>query len=802
MTNASTPQRSFNDLLQTVPRALLVRLNPQLQAGLVHLRTNETERQAWALGKFVALSYGELLELIEQIEPDESPERTGQRVADRVAEAGRDNLATIEALTAPYAASMPAWYPARLLQGWAKTQAGQRATPQTAVHPAAVYLKENATQLAAGDDASHSLRERSLRLQVPVRIDGCPITVGLVTRVDDLAQRLWERTDAKTLEQAVEAVSAALGPSRSEAVMQFVARCAALTLTAEQARQFEYPPEEWAALIAELLGRYGLNAEPIEQALGVVLAQRKVALQIRAVTRALPDKLSDLYPLARRLQRRLKLVVGPTNSGKTYQAIERIKTAGSAVYLGPLRLLALEVRDRLEDEGAPCSLVTGELMQVRAGARCAACTIEMLDFETEFEVAVIDEVQMLADPQRGSAWVQAILGAPAREVWLLGSPEAQDAVEALARYLDEPLEVIHTRRLSELSVHRKATALADVPPQSAVVAFSRQDVLDIAAELQEKRRRTCAVIYGALSPEVRKAQAARFRSGEADVVVATDAIAMGLNLPVKAIYFSTASKWNGHADEPIPHDLVWQIAGRAGRFGHHEKGSVGGLDRETLDFVAKSLSTRPEPVAQFYRHSATWPLVQEVAKHLKTGSLLTILSVFSKDLQLSEDQRFKPGIPAEQMKLAVLLDRYTLALRERFVLSHAPVPFKKDLVAPEFVSFVLAVSQRKPLALDELGRYHAQANEHVHEPAEYAVKMMTLYCWLHYRFPDVFPDMDAALVQIEALNAIITTHLRRTNIRTCAGCGTRLFRKNPFPRCSSCFDKSRRSRPGQYERRR
>ena len=801
MKTRSTPQRLFDDLLQTLPRALLVRLNPQLQAGLVHVRTTEDERRTWALGKFVALSYGELLALVEALEPGEEPEHTGQRVSALVAETGRDNLAAIEALTAPHARSMPAWYPARLLQGWARTQAGQGATPQVAVHPAVVYLKENAVQLAAQDDASRNIRDRRLRLQVPVTIGGCATTVGLSTKIDDLAQQLWERKDAATLELALEQVSAALGPSRSELVTQFVARSPALELTPEQARQFEYPPDEWAALIARLIGTYGLNDEPIEQALQVVLAQRRVELQIRAVTRALPDKLSDLYPLARRLQRRLRLVVGPTNSGKTYQAIERIRTSRSAVYLGPLRLLALEVRDRLEEEGTPCSLITGELMQVREDARCAACTIEMLDFETEHDVAVIDEVQMLADPQRGAAWVQAILGAPAREVWMLGSPEAQDAVEALARYLDEPLEVVHTQRLSELTVNRKATALADVPPQSAVVAFSRQDVLDIAAELQERHKRSCAVIYGALSPEVRKAQAARFRSGEADVVVATDAIAMGLNLPVKAIFFSTATKWNGHEDEPIPHDLVWQIAGRAGRFGHHERGCVGALDRDTLDFVGRSLAKRPEPVAQFYRHSATWPLVQEVSRHLRTSSLLTVLSVFSKDLQLSEDQRFKPGIASEQMKLAVLLDKHELGLRERFVLSHAPVPFRKDLVAAEFVSFVQAVSLRKPMALGELRRYHAQPNEDFHEPAEYAVKMLTLYCWLHYRFPDVFPDMDEALVQIEALNAIIGRHLRRASIRGCAGCGTRLFRNNPHLQCSACFAESRGSRQWQRERR-
>lgn len=128
---------------------------------------------------------------------------------------------------------------------------------------------------------------------------------------------------------------------------------------------------------------------------------------LSGLERALPARIADLYPVARGLRRKLVLIVGPTNSGKTHRALERLKDAESGAYLGPLRLLALEVRDRLESEGFPTSLVTGELRELRdtPRARITAATIEMLDFDTPVDVAVIDEVQMLGDAERGSAWV-------------------------------------------------------------------------------------------------------------------------------------------------------------------------------------------------------------------------------------------------------------------------------------------------------------------------------------------------------------------------------------------------------------
>ena len=132
------------------------------------------------------------------------------------------------------------------------------------------------------------------------------------------------------------------------------------------------------------------------------------------------------FPLARNLQRHIQFNLGPTNSGKTHDALMELQQAKSGVYLAPLRLLAMEIRDRLMEAGVPCNLITGEERQLIPGARHTACTVEMMNPGLEVDIAVIDEIQMLQDEARGSAWTAALIGAPAKQVYVCGS----DAVTA------------------------------------------------------------------------------------------------------------------------------------------------------------------------------------------------------------------------------------------------------------------------------------------------------------------------------------------------------------------------------------
>ncbi|MDE3012418.1 MAG: helicase, partial [Pseudomonadota bacterium] len=501
----------------------------------------------------------------------------------------------------------------------------------------------------------------------------------------------------------------------------------------------------------------------------------------------LPTRLDGFYPKARALKRTLHLVIGPTNSGKTHRALERLQRASSGLYLGPLRLLALEVRDRLLDMGIPTSLVTGELIEEIEDARFISATVEMVDFDREVDVVVIDEVQMLGDEERGSAWLQAILGAPGREVWLLGAPEARAPVMALAEWMNEPVEVTELERLTPFEIQRSATRLADVPAGSAVVAFSRSQVIDIAGELRERFRKTPALVYGALSPEVRREQARQFREGEADVLVCTDAVGLGLNLPIKAMYFSTGVKFNGKQEVPVPRDLVWQIAGRAGRYGMGEDGQVGALNPETLAYVRRALSRRPDPVPIHFRYEANWVIVEALARFLDTDRLAEILFYFWRELALERSREFEPVVPPSQVGLAWRVDRHALDLRVKLMLSRAPVPMVRDETVPEFEMFVASIARKEPVRLASYPMLQAHLQSRDQESAEQSVRLLTLYCWLHYRLPTLFPEFPQAQAEQSTLNDAILAFIGRNRGKKCRECGRSMPWQTRFRLCEPCF---------------
>ena len=513
----------------------------------------------------------------------------------------------------------------------------------------------------------------------------------------------------------------------------------------------------------------------------------KVPPRDRETLAHLPTRLDGFYPKARRMKRKLTLVIGPTNSGKTYRALERLRQADSGLYLGPLRLLALEVRDRLNELGVLTSLVTGELIEEVEGATFTSATVEMIDFENQVDVVVIDEVQMVGDAERGSAWLQAILGAPAREVWMLGSPEAREAVLALAEWMDEPIEVLELERLSALEVMPTHSKLSELPPGSAVVAFSRSQVIDIAGELRERFRRRPALVYGALSPEVRREQARQFREGEADVLVCTDAVGLGLNLPIAAMFFSTGVKYNGKEEIPVPRDLVWQIAGRAGRYGMSETGRVGALSAETLSFVRKSLARRPAAVPIHFRYEANWIIVDALASFLQTDRLADILFYFWRELALERSREFEAVVPPAQAGLAWRVDRYELDLRVKLTLSRAPVPMVRDEAVPEFEHFVASIARQEPVLLSAYPMLQARLQQHSHEHAEQAVKLLTLYAWLHYRLPSLFPEFVEAQAEMAQLNEAILGFIGKNRGKKCRECGKPLDWQTRFRLCEPCF---------------
>lgn len=276
---------------------------------------------------------------------------------------------------------------------------------------------------------------------------------------------------------------------------------------------------------------------------------------------------------AKSLTRKFYIHVGPTNSGKTYDAIEALKKADTGVYLGPLRLLALEMADKLNSAGYPCNFITGEESALVNEARYTASTIEMLNTEKVYDVAIIDEAQLIADKDRGSAWTKAIYCVNAYEVHICIAPEALSLIIDIIESFKAEYTIVDHKRLAKLEFVEHNFSLKKAQPGDAIIAFSKNSVITLAAQL-EKYGISASVIYGALPPEARRNEVYKFETGETDVVVATDAIGMGISLPIKRIIFFETEKFDGHYKRPLTPSEVRQIAGRAGRYGIYDKGEV------------------------------------------------------------------------------------------------------------------------------------------------------------------------------------------------------------------------------------
>ncbi len=276
---------------------------------------------------------------------------------------------------------------------------------------------------------------------------------------------------------------------------------------------------------------------------------------------------------------RLAAVLGPTNTGKTHYAIERMLAHRSGIIGLPLRLLAREVYDRIcRLKGAQsCALVTGEEKIVPADARYFVCTVEAMPLDLKPAFLAIDEIQLAADPERGHVFTERLLHARGGdETLFLGAETMRGAIQ---RFVPEA-HFITRPRFSDLG-YTGARKLTRLPRRSAIVAFSAEDVYGIA-ELVRRQRGGAAVVLGALSPRTRNSQVALYQSGDVDFLVATDAIGMGINMDVDHVAFAALEKFDGWGLRPLRAEEVGQIAGRAGR--HMNDGTFGVTsDAEPLD---------------------------------------------------------------------------------------------------------------------------------------------------------------------------------------------------------------------------
>ena len=267
---------------------------------------------------------------------------------------------------------------------------------------------------------------------------------------------------------------------------------------------------------------------------------------------------TDEFEKARKMHRKIIMHVGPTNSGKTHHALRALAAAKSGVYAGPLRLLAHEVWERLNtgqivplgiqddlSSNAPkgsqskharvCNLYTGEEQKILdPDAPLLSCTVEMLLYARVYDVAVVDEIQMIGDLERGGAWFTAVAGLAAHEIHLCGEETAIPLVEKLLKVTGDELVIRRYERLTPLVIENESLGgnLTKVRKGDCIVTFSRSSIFGIKRQVEEQTGLRCAVVYGRLPPEVRSEQAALFNDPNSgyDVIIGSDAIGMGLNL--------------------------------------------------------------------------------------------------------------------------------------------------------------------------------------------------------------------------------------------------------------------------------
>ncbi len=466
------------------------------------------------------------------------------------------------------------------------------------------------------------------------------------------------------------------------------------------------------------------------------------------------DRYAALFPAARGLGRKLVLIVGPTNSGKTHEALALAAAAPTAAVLSPLRLLALEHFERLGAAGVAAGMVTGEEILGDPEAGHVACTVEAASLSRVVDVGVVDEVQMLASPHRGWAWTQALAGLPARTLVMTGSPDAVGPVEALARVTGEPLEVRVMERKAPLAVLPSPVPVSGVAPGDAVVAFSRRAAMALREALQ-LRGHEVAMVYGNLSPEVRRAEAARFRSGAAPVVVATDAIGMGLNLPVRRVLFSALEKFDGRTIRPLTDAEIRQVAGRAGRFAGPAEGAgaCGVLEGADPARLRAALSAHPSPSLAgplFVR--PTGAAVAACAEESGATSLAAVLRRLSADLVEGRGD-LAPADLTDELALAAVVDRTDLGMREKFAYACLPLSPRDhgtgDLVAEWASRHAAGQPCRRPRVRPD-GLFEAEIH----------AQRLTAYLWMARRYPEAYREAEAARADRAATERLIESLLR------------------------------------------
>lgn len=425
---------------------------------------------------------------------------------------------------------------------------------------------------------------------------------------------------------------------------------------------------------------------------------------------AFPKNPKDEYPKARQLRRKFYLHLGDTNTGKTYNAMEALKKAKSGIYLSPLRILALENFERLNNAGVPCNLATGEEEILREGANHTSCTIEKANISRIYDVGVIDEIQIINDNQRGDAWSRALLGLSAFEIHLCGAMSSKNLLIKILEDTGEEYEIKEYVRNTPLIVENKNFTMNEVKEGDALVLFSKKRVLELA-QTYSKNAIKSSLIYGDLPPEVRKKQYEQFLNKESKILISTDAIGMGVNLPIRRIVFLNTRKFDGEEFRDLTSQEVKQIAGRAGRKGIYDEGFVATVTGNQ-NFIKDKIENKDNDIIS----AVVGP----------SDAILTIQSLpLREKLALWKERKeaieyYRKMDITEYLIILEKIRKYKLKEKDQWNLLKVAFDITKDDLMEQFLNYVEEVfllkykELTKPQcfngALDELEIYYQKVN--------------------------------------------------------------------------------------------
>ena len=534
--------------------------------------------------------------------------------------------------------------------------------------------------------------------------------------------------------------------------------------------------------LAALVGAEGFpEGQLLAEGLGPVWSVWYVPRAIRnslSLLIALNPK--DEYPRARAMHRHFVIHLGGTNTGKTYAGFQRLLRAKTGVYLAPLRLLALEGQEALLDGGVDCALTTGEEEDVREGDTHVAATAEKLSLDREYEVAVIDECQMIADRERGYAWTRAILGVLAPEVHLCAAPEAEGLLIQLIESCGDSYEILRHHRSTPLVCMTHPVDYRRVQPGDALITFSKIGVLSVAEDLRQEGKEP-AIIYGALPYSTRRKQMEGFLEGRMEYVVSTDAIGMGLNLPIRRIIFLETEKFDGEQVRQLKPEEIRQIAGRAGRQGMYSKGYVGAT--QNLGLIRAGLEETVPPLE--YAVVGFSELVLQVD--------FDLLEVLTQWNQMPTVPPYRKLDISRYLTLISKLREQGILLDKQQELRAANIPFDETEEELRELFFRFLHQWQRGEAVEQPG---LAEGENTLPALELYYKKLDLYFSFAKAF-DCPVDQDRLYDTRERvadeINEILL-HRLRANIRFCAKCGKSLPLHHRGRLCDDCFRKQRRGR--------